>query len=129
MAAHAKYATPHAQLRDLAAAARARGLDFEEFWSAALNEGGPAVTVGTPDPPEGAVRWPRDTADRRIARDATAAAKEGWRRAYEGAPPTRPEKALRILAPVLAAMEARSVAEGPGVIDGLPDPEGLSSAA
>lgn len=88
-----------------------------------MNAGGPAVTVGTKEPPDGAILWPRDTADRRTAREATAAAREGWRRAYEGLPPSSPERALRILSPYLAAIEAAAAAEGLG------DAERLSSAA
>lgn len=133
MAAPPKYPTPHAQLLALAYEARAEGLDFEDFWERAVRPGLPAVTVGTPERrrPAGCVLWQRDTFDRNNARDAMEEAKEGWRRAYEGAPPTRAEMALIMLGPDLRVTE-RQVRETPELAKlarGLVAPEPVASAA
>lgn len=58
--------------------------------------------------PEGAILWPRDTWDRRVAYDALASTREGWRRAYEGEPAPRRESALRALGSSLDAAERAS---------------------
>lgn len=117
MAAPPKYPTPHAQLLALAREAREAGVEFEAFWLRAVRPGLSAVTVATPPHrrPEGCVLWQRDTFDRNNARDAMEEAKEGWRRAYEGLPPSRAEMALIMLGPELVITErkARTVARLP----------------
>jgi len=78
-------------------AARRRGLSFEEFWREAMQTGSPTVMVTTPHPPEGAVQWPTDRADRVNWQVALASAKDGWRRAFERLEPTPEERALSVL--------------------------------
>lgn len=99
MAARMKYAPAHSQMLDLAVVARREGLSFDEFWVRAVRPGRSPVTVGTEDPPRGAIRWPRDSGDRAVAITATNAARDGWRRAYEGLEPSGPERALALLSP------------------------------
>src|SRR5438105_1010895 len=111
--AHARYPTPHEQLRILASRAQVRGLSFDEFWEEAVRPGRPAVTtwhLGQPAIIERwdvhldfVIVWPHDTADRKLYQSATAAMREGWRRAYEGTTQTRGELAL---ASLFAALEA-----------------------
>jgi hypothetical protein len=105
MAARMKYPAAHEQLFVLAVRARREGRSFEAFWGAAIRPGRSPITVGTPDPPEDAVRWPRDSTDRNVSIRASVAARDGWRRAYEGMEPTGPERALILLAPLLSAIE------------------------
>lgn len=92
----------------LARAARADGLSFDQWWQAAIRPDRPPVMISTPAhliPEYPCVIWPTDSADRNLWRGATAQAKEGWRRAYEQTPATRPEAALNLLAPVLAMVD------------------------
>ena len=51
--------------------------------------------------PAGAVVWPSDTHERDQVQAAIAATRDGWRRAYEGEPPLRQERALTALVGVL----------------------------
>lgn len=106
MPAHSKYPTVHEQLRALALLARQDALPFDRWWVLALRPGEPPVTWSTPElaRPGRCVIWPRDTIDRRLSIQATLEARDGWRRAYERAKPTGPEKALRLLAPLLELM-------------------------
>jgi hypothetical protein len=86
------------------AEARAEGLSFEEAWDRAIRPGKPLVMVTAKNPPVGAVRWPTDRDDRVAWQRATNEAREGWRRAYEQAEPSRPERAITLLAPLLDRM-------------------------
>jgi hypothetical protein len=101
MPAPERYESPQSQLFRLAVEARAEGLDFEEFWTRALRPGKSLVTRHWSDPPPECVVWPRDTFDRQNAMAAIHATREGWRRAYEGEEPSRPELALYTLGPGL----------------------------
>ncbi|HEX7088748.1 MAG TPA: hypothetical protein VF192_01360 [Longimicrobiales bacterium] len=107
MPAPSKYPTAHEQLRLLAEAARRDGLSFQRFWELAVRPGQPAITWSTPagERPPRCVVWPRDTTDRKLSIAATLGAKDGWRRAYEGVPPSGPEKALQLLAPLMQSLE------------------------
>lgn len=118
MAAPARYPTPHAQLLRLAEDAKREGIPFEEFWDRAVRPGLPPVTYYQPEAErlKGCVVWPRDSVDRNLARAATEDSREGWRRAYEGVEPTRSERALIVLSPLLAMIEgARGIEEREGV--------------
>lgn len=115
MAARQRYPTPPQQLRELAGYYRGIGASFEEFWEATVRPGRPPVATTTPARlrPAHTIIWPSDSQDCRSWREAMAGVKDGWRRAYEGIPPTSGERSLTLLAPVLeriAAVEARSSA-------------------
>ena len=107
MPAPQKNPPAHEQLFTLAVLARREGRSFEDFWRLAVRPGEPAVTWATPahGRPARCIVWPRDTRDRQLSRAATNEAKEGWRRAYEGEPPSGPEKALALLAPLFEMAE------------------------
>lgn len=109
VAAPAKYPTPSEQLLDLARDARARGVLFEIFWEVTVRPNLPPITTRMPDEarPPGAIVWPGDTWDRKVWQYGIYQSKEGWRRAYEGEPPTPKEQALAMLSPVLALIEKR----------------------
>jgi hypothetical protein len=64
--------------------------------------------VNHPRPPACAVRWPTDYIERKCWLDALAdpIVRDGWRRAYTGAPPTAPEQAVRLLGGVLDELPA-----------------------
>lgn len=115
MAAPCRYPAAHEQLLMLAREAKQEGLSFEEFWERAVRPGRSPVTWSTPESrrPEGCVVWPRDTNDRNVSIAATTAARAGWRRAYEGVPAPRRERALLSLRPGLERLlelSERSVA-------------------
>lgn len=77
------------------------------------------------------VIWPNDSFDRENGIAATIEAKEGWRRAYEGMPPSSPERALAMLGPDLRVDPAQvqeAVIEAIA-IGGLPDAAPVASAA
>lgn len=114
MTAHARYPPTHEQLLELAREAKREGLSFAAFWQRAMRPGRTAVTwaVAPERRPEGCVIWPRDTTDRNISIAATLGAREGWRRSYQGLPPTRTEAALARLQPMLAEL-ATATADGP----------------
>jgi hypothetical protein len=124
MPAAQKYPSPPEQLHELAAKAKAEGKSFDEFWDAAMpplvkvpiKEKGQIVgykteddgswmerparrlpRVADPDPPEDAVLWPGDTADRNNWYHAIVWGKESWRRVYEGLPALRGESAVSLL--------------------------------
>lgn len=124
MPAAQKYPSPPEQLVTLASQAKAEGKTFDEFWDAAMpplvkvpikvkgevvgykteDDGSwterPArrlPRVADPDPPEGAVLWPGDTADRNNWYHALMWGKESWRCVYEGMPSTSRESALTLL--------------------------------
>lgn len=81
--------------------ARREGTSFDDFWKRAVRPGlSPLITTETKDPPAEAVVWPRDSADRAVALAASRAAKEHWRRAYDGEPQTPGERAFAILASI-----------------------------
>lgn len=119
MPAPQRYPAPHEQLLLLARRARAEGLTFDEFWARAVppqrtRDGKPLLDkndlplsarrlprVKDEEPPEGAVLWPNDTHDRKMAYAAILASEEGWRSAYEGRPQENREAALGELAPLL----------------------------
>lgn len=85
----------------LAVRARALGYSFDDFWRLAMRPRKPPITPKVPRekwPPD-AVVWPRDSRDREVWISATNAARDGWRRAYEGIAPTRAEAALILLGP------------------------------
>lgn len=113
MAARQKYPTTHAQLFELAQAARREGLEFDAFWERAIRPGRPPVTWRTEVKPYGAVIWPNDTDDRKLSRGATMDpdVEAAWGRAYDRLPATRQEAALKILSPMLDALEADREAE------------------
>lgn len=124
MAAPRKYPPPHEQLLWLAKAALKRSEPFDFFWLEAVRPGQPAITWATApaDRPFGCVVWPRDTFDRNncIAATVDENVREGWRRAYEGAPPTVQEAALIRIGPsisriieVSAEIEALPTADEP----------------
>lgn len=110
MAAHQRYPSPHEQLSVLALAARREGLSFGAFWERAVRPGLQVITwrMAVERRPVGCVVWPNDTFDRQQALEATLdpVVADGWRRAYELAPPERREAALKVLAPQLAALDA-----------------------
>lgn len=113
MPAPAKYPTPPAQLLVLAIRARAGSDPFVEFWLSAIRPGkSPPITIKTPPAsrPVGAVVWPRDSYDRSVWQEAMYSAEEGWKRAYEGLPPTRAERALAVLGPELRVTTAKATA-------------------
>lgn len=118
MAARSKYPPPHVQLRRLAERARAEGVAFEEFWERAVRPGQPPVTYykAEGDRPADAVVWSTDTTDRNLARAAVEESREGWRRAYEGEPASRPEQALIVLSPLLAMIEGARGIEGESAV-------------
>lgn len=117
--------------------AKAEGLSFDEFWDRAvppaetlrhkrtkkplLDEHGdekqkPSRTlprVGAKVAPDGAVLWPRDTRERRDSYEAAIAARDVWRRAYEGIPATSRERALIRLRPFLERLTAAAEDEDP----------------
>jgi hypothetical protein len=86
----------HEQLGRLALQARREGVSFQAFWLRAVRPGiSPLITtMNTPTPPEYAVVWPHDTAERRLAQQATNESIDVWRRAYLREPPTPAEEAL-----------------------------------
>jgi hypothetical protein len=94
----------------LARSARALGMTFDEFWDRAVRPHRPPITMKKPveDRPPDAVAWPRDSRDRDFWISATNAAKEGWRRAYDGEPPTTAEIALAMLGPDLRISPERA---------------------
>lgn len=96
-----RYDFPHEQLRALGLEAQREGLTFEDFWERSVRLGeSPVITTETArtmDPPDGAIVWPKDSADRANAMAAIRGTKEGWRRAYEGVPPNQGEVALSML--------------------------------
>lgn len=102
----ARYPRAHEQLGRLAREAREEGLDFDAFWQRAVRPGMRAITWMDDETTrlEGAVVWPSDYEDRQVTVAATLAAEQGWRRAYDGHEPTRQERALRRLGPVLDAI-------------------------
>lgn len=117
MPAPARYPSFHEQLSRLAAEARTDGVPFEVFWREVVRPGKPPITFRTEDPPmrwselfgrplPTVVVWPTDTGDRNECREAAEYAREAWRRAYEGVPPTRGEQALALLAPLLDRMSS-----------------------
>lgn len=109
MAARKRYPTPPEQMIELAEVARASGIEFEDWWREAVRPGLPPVDTSWTDAvrPDRCVIWPSDSQDCKTWRSATDGAKEGWRRAYERMPASLQEKSLTILAPALAALEAR----------------------
>lgn len=114
MAARPRYPSAHEQLLVLALEARASGASFDVFWKRALRPGRAPVTWAVPAEvrPAGCIVWPRDTKDRNVSRDVTCSreVREGWRRAYEGVPPTRADVALQALSPVFLPLEQVSLA-------------------
>lgn len=57
--------------------------------------------------PADAIVWPGDTWDRQVWLYAINGSEDGWRRAYEGVPPTPQEQAIAMLSPVFEAIEER----------------------
>lgn len=108
MAPAPRYATPAAQMVELARQARDEGLTFDEWWDQAVHPSR-IITTATPDHecPYGAVLWPSDRGARVMWMDVTLAVREGWQRAYEAQQPTRAEVALTRM---------------DGVFDSLPQP-------
>lgn len=96
-----RYPAPHEQLLQLALDARREGLSFDAFWKRAVRPGQPPVRVNSLAPPAGAVLWPRDTTDRKVAYAAISESREAWRRAYDREHPTAGEAALALLSPLL----------------------------
>jgi len=110
--------SPFVQLRELAVAARNRGLTFDEFWEEAVpspklrkrpgrkakldEDDGPPMPVGLPilgtpgDP--GAVHWPADTLARKQSYAVVIELRDAWARAYDRIEPTRAERALGAIA-------------------------------
>lgn len=86
------------------------GVPFDVFWAAAVLPPGPLVTRHQKRPRSGCVIWPRDTYDRRNSIEAILWSRDAWRRAYEHEPPTRGERALAMLAPLLSAGGLASLA-------------------
>lgn len=108
MAARQRYPSPPEQLRELAGFYRSVGASFDEFWEMTVRPGAPPFATTTPlgELPEHVVIWPSDSQDRRAWQLAMADAREGWRRAYEGVPPTSSERSLTLLAPLLERIAA-----------------------
>lgn len=130
MAAPQKYPTAHLQLRELAELALLDGTPFDVFWERAVRPGRSPVTWASSPPPDEVARilnecviWPRDTFDRNVSMVAILDSREAWRRAYEGVPPTRFERALIVLAPVIARLGAAEPDRG------LPGRSAVPSAA
>lgn len=121
MPAIAQYPTAWAQMSDLAAAAKRRGLSFEEFWAGAVRPGRPPITWRVPEGkrPDGAVVWANDTQTRKDDQAAVNQTRDGWERAYLRAPQLKREEALpRLLslfdrAATLRAAEAVTEDRGP----------------
>lgn len=88
---------------ELARAARAEGVVFEDWWETAVRPGRPPVRTTTPDEEKlaGAIVWPHDSQDCRSWRDATDDAREGWARAYANLPASQNEESLGVLGPAL----------------------------
>lgn len=105
MGAHAKYPAPHVQLLELLREAKRAGWPFEYAWELALRPNRSIVMVTHPNPPPFAIRWPTDKNDREASRQAIVWSKDGWRRAYEGAPASRSERAVQHLAGSLDELE------------------------
>jgi hypothetical protein len=90
---------------ELAREAIGRGLSFDEWWREAVRPGvRPVIRTTTPKYrwTPGCVVWPSDSQENIQWRAAILESEEGWRRAYEGWSPEPREKALAILAPLLA---------------------------
>lgn len=106
MAPAPTYETPARQMVALARDARARGLSFDEWWTEAVRPGRAMVLTTSPRAkrPAGCVLWPSDSYEARVWREATHAAKDGWRRAYEQMEPSAGERALMVLGPHLSAL-------------------------
>lgn len=97
MPAPAKYPYIPDQLRESALAAKALGMSFDAWWVEARRPGCKAITVKDETPPVFAVRWPTDSADRRLWLAAVDSSKDGWRDAYDGMPAQPRHEALRRL--------------------------------
>lgn len=98
MAPARRYPPPITQLVELLAAARVRGLAFDEAWSEALRPGLSIVMSNAVNPPATALRWPTDKPEREAWRAALTGSRPYWQRAYERRPVTAPERALVALA-------------------------------
>lgn len=70
------------------------GLTFEEAWTRAVCPGRRTVLANTENAPATAVRWPTDSSDRASWQAAIEDVKDGFRRAYQGRPATRRERAV-----------------------------------
>lgn len=103
MAAPRKYANPIEQLRELLHESREAGLDFDAAWRRARRPGCKPVMVTDPDPPDGAVRWPSDRADRVGWLAAVDECEEAWRSAYDRMPQQSRERAVGIIGDSLRA--------------------------
>ncbi|MCW2994067.1 MAG: hypothetical protein JWQ18_1562 [Conexibacter sp.] len=102
MAPPRTYPEPPEQLRLLAAVARRQGVDFETFWSAAVEPAGPVVTTATRSAPEGVILWPTDHGARMNWQTAMKGSRAAWRRAYEGEEPSPRDTAVTTLWEALA---------------------------
>lgn len=129
MAPAAIHEAPHVQLCRLAAAARRRGLSFDEFWREAVRQHLPLVMTNHPSPPEGAVRWPTDRNDRRAWQHAIYGSRDGWQRAYERQVAPEHESALRVLADGIGMLDQVAGELDVGEPDGLGPRRALPSAA
>jgi hypothetical protein len=101
MAPAPTYLTPARQMVELAHAARARGLSFDEWWAEAVRPGRALMLTTSPveKRPVGCVLWPSDSYEARIWREATHSAKAGWQ-----LEPSASERALIVLGPALMAL-------------------------
>lgn len=113
MAPATLYDRPNVQLVHLLRAARDHGQSFESAWQEAMRPDKSIVMSTTHDAPMGALRWPTDRYDRDAWRWALGASKEGWRRAYELAPPSPQEAAVVWLAEMLGGLEDASTVAVP----------------
>lgn len=104
MAAARKYPRPDEQLVAILAAARRRGLSFEEAWDEAVR---PARPVSSPTRPPTAVGFPADFPERAAWKDALAATRSAWERAFNREPPSAVDVAMEMLRPLLAELAER----------------------
>lgn len=85
----------------------------DEFDEPVLEPAGRLYRINKGIPPEGAIRWPRDTFDRLTSYRALVDLEPAWRRAYEDLRPSLSEAALAILTPreLLTGAGAEKLAE------------------
>jgi len=85
------------QIVPLLAAARRKGLSFDESWLIVVEGGGRMVMTNDPRPPPLAIRWPTDRDNRIDSYAAIQGTKEAYRRAFEREPATAADRAVLAL--------------------------------
>lgn len=116
MAPPQRYPSPAKQLLELGRKAKAEGLPFATFWIEAVRPGEtPITTRKLSTAPATAIIWPSDTTDRAAEQAAVEAMREAWRRAYEGLPPTRGERAVLALHSIAFGQDVGGIEAGSDV--------------